>query len=424
MRYLQADELPAAARDLSASCPAVRVDDLGTDDLAGRMPLLTVGDGPLQVAVKGNAHADEPAGTVTCFELARWLATTAEGQRLADRATFHLLPSANPDGLRRNTAWMNGETPDPVTWMGTVYRDPPAEDREFGYGETPEQAAHPECAAWHRYLAELPALHGYVSLHSMAFAGGAWFLAMLDDVARRQPLLDDLARAATHAGLPLHDEDRGGRKGFTRLGPGFCSAPTREGMAAFFRAAGAPEATSWLKLNSMQVAQRLHGTPVALVSELPQWWTPRLADLRPVQRSRAALDRAVGACLLRSLDELDAALAEAEESVAKAEAVERREHRAAVAQSLIALADDWGDRPSTARDELAADLQALRVAAENAALGLRLSPGDAARWEARLSCRVAALWGLGRFRPLPLSAQVALQQTMVRALAAHLLEEA
>jgi len=422
MRYLQAQELPGAAQALAAECRAVRVDDLGTGRLTGRMPLLRVGDGPIQIALKGNAHADEPAGTVTCFELARWLATAPDGQRLAGQATFHLLPSANPDGLARNAEWMVGETPDPVTWMQTVHRDPPAEDREFGYGDTPEQATHPECAAWHGYLASLPALHGYVSLHSMAFAGGAWFLAMLDDLDRRQPLLAALAQAAADAGLPLHDEDRGGRKGFSRIQPGFCSAPTRDGMAAFFRAAGTPAAADWLKLNSMQVVQRLHGTPVALVSELPQWYHPRLADLRPVERPRAELDLAVGACLLRSLDELDSLLDEARDGAAWAEAIERREHRAAVAQSLINLAGDWGDRRSTARDEMAADLQALRVTAENAALGLRLasSPAERRRWQARLECRVAALWALGRFQPLRLSAQVALQQTMVLKLVEHL----
>ncbi len=423
MRYLLADELAEAARALAAEHPAVRVDDLGPGHLAGRMPVLVVGHGPLELAVMGNALADEPAGTVTCFQLARWLASTPAGRRLAARATFHLLPSANPDGLARNADWLRGETPDPVSWMRTVYRDTPAEDREFGYGDSPALAAHPECAAWHGYLSSLPALHGYVSLHSMAFAGGAWFLVMLDDLARRQPLLDALAQAAAAAGLPLHDEDRGGRKGFTRLAPGFCAAPTRAGMAEFFRAAGTPEAAAWLQLNSMQVAQRLHATPVALVSELPQWWTPRLADLRPVKRRRAALDRAVGECLQRSLDELDALLAETADGPDKAEAVERREHRAATAAALIALADGWQDRPSTARDELAADLQALRVSAENAALGVRLSRGasERGRWLARLECRVAALWAWGRFRPLRLSTQVELQQTMVVRLAEHLL---
>ena len=425
MRYLFADELPAKASELARECPAVEVTDIGAGALAGRMPVLRVGSGPVVIAVKGNAHADEPAGTVTCFELARWMASESVGQEWSDRITLHLIPSANPLGLERNHGWMASASPDLAIWLREVHRDPPAEDREFGYGDTPEQAAHPENAAWHRYLADLPRLDGYVSLHSMAFAGGAWFLAMLDDLERRQPLLGSLATVARAAGLPLHDEDRGGRKGFTRIAPGFCSAPTREGMAAFFKAAGDPEAASWLKLNSMQVAQRLHGTPVALVSELPQWWAADLADMTPLDRSRADVDRSIGQRVAATVPELDAILASAEAGTEHLAATERRDHRLAAAQSLQRLADDWRDCPAASRDAVAGDVHVLRASAENAVLGLRLAttPSAGERWQSELRERAEELAARLPWQALPLSSQVAIQRQMVMALAAHLTGE-
>lgn len=410
MRHLLPDDIAFEARRLGALGLAA-VEALGEGPPAERLWVLRIGRGERHIAVKANAHADEPAGTVTCFRLVAQLADS----EVLERFTFHLLPSANPLGLERNRGWLGSTEPDLLTWFRAVRRDPPAEDREFGYGERPELAAHRECAWWHGYLDRLPRLDGYVSLHSMAFAGGAWFLVMLDDLARWTPLLDALAAGARTAGLPLHDEDRGGRKGFCRLRPGFCTAPTREAMAAFFGSAGRP---ARLGLNSMQVVRLRHGTPVALVSELPQWWDPRLADMTPTQERRADLDRRLAERLAETVAELTAL--DASEAGATAE------HRSAAAAALGATAEQWGERPALRRDQTFADLQVLCARAQNAAIALRAADaaGDvSSTWVAALTERVAAITERFTLRALPLSEQVALQVAMVLTLADHLTAE-
>lgn len=406
-RYLLPHDIAGIARGLAARGAV----DL--QPLRAGLQVLRAGSGPVTIAVKANAHADEPAGCVTCLRFAAWLQDDPAGRELAQQVTFHLLPTANPRGLQRNAGWLGSGEPDLLAWCREVRRDPPAEDREFGYGETPDQTMHPECAAWHRYLAGLDRLDGYVSLHSMAFSGGAWFLVMLDDLERRRGLLDSLARVGQASGLPLHDEDRGGRKGFNRIEPGFCTAPTSEAMAEFFRHSGEPGAATWLTLNSMQVAQRLHRTPVALVSELPQWWSPALSDTTPVEQLRSHLEQALGCALTGSCAELG--------GIDSDEAREVSLHRQSAAESLYNLAGEWGDRPAWRRDEVAATLSRRLAMAQNAAIALRAKP--APDIEQRLVSRVLELRQTCDLQPFSLSDQVAAQQGLLVALAEHLLTE-
>jgi hypothetical protein len=355
--YLLPADVDYACARLAAAVP----ERLEAVPIGAGLTVLRLGHGPCQVAVKANAHADEPSGTVS-------LVAFAEQAAAWDSATFaafdrefslHLLPTVNPAGLGRNAGWLTSPAPSLRQWFLHVERDLPSEDREFGYGPTPAQAAHPECAAWQAYLEALPSLSGYLSLHSMAFSGGALMLVMADD-----PLVvgERVLRSLTDLRWPLHDEDRGGRKGFWRLGRGLWTAPTQEEMAAFLSRGG--QAKPWLALNSMQVARARHGTPVCLVSELPQWWSERLADRGPGSgRTRAAVDRATAEGLERAAAEL----ASLGESVAG-----EVEHRLAAARGLAAAAADWGGRAATDGDEARGAQLVARAEVATAAAALRL----------------------------------------------------
>ncbi len=427
MGHLLPDDVEALATDLARrSDEGLQVHFAGLSAEGRALIVLRVGTGTTHLAVKGNAHADEPAGTVTCCQLARWLLDHDEGRALARRVTCHFLPTANPDGLERNRAWLTGDG-SLLTWLRHVRRDPPPEDREFGYGPTPEEAAHPENRAWHAYLAQLPRLDGYVSLHSMAFAGGAWFLAMLDSVERRRPLLAALEAVAAESGLPLHDEDRGGRKGFHRIAPGFCTAPTSEEMASYFAAGGVGGAERWLRLNSMQVARRLHGTPVALVSELPQWWDPALADMTATAARRREVDLETGRRLEETVAALERDLAAAGLDQEAPEPRHEREHRLASARALQRLAAQWGERPAARRDQVAGELAVRRAEAANAAVMIRLAEQagrEASGWVDKLAELATVIAAEFALTPLPLAEQVRLQRAMVTVLAGHLLEAA
>ncbi|MCC7495728.1 MAG: hypothetical protein IT204_25480 [Fimbriimonadaceae bacterium] len=393
--YLLPDQIVAAAAEL-AQRPGCRVTWLRAD-----LPVLTVGHGRWVVAVQGNAHADEPSGPVS---LLAWARRVLAEPALAAGATWHLLPCANPHGLARNAGWLGSDPPDPLLWALHAQRDPPAQDREFGYGDTPAEAAHEECGRWHQYLDALPTVDGYLSLHSMAFAGGAWFLGLFDDLARRAPLRAALLAAAAARGLPPHDEDRGGRKGFNRIGPGWCSAPTREGMHAFF--AHDPAQAAELHRNSLEVVRRRHATPVCLVSELPQWWDPALADLTPVAPTRAAVDQELGTALQAVAAEWHAAGANAAEV----------RHLEAVGAGLLAAAAQWGAQPATRRDLAQARLTVGRARLQGLVAAWR--QGHLERPAVAAAERAwRREWAL---RPLALATQVALQQRMVEEVVRHL----
>ncbi len=413
LHYLLPDDVAWRTQVLAIECDA-EVTAIAEGELRPWLRVLRLGHGPLQIAIVGNAHADEPAGTVAIMALAEDLALGGPLSALGEQATFHLLPTLNPLGLLRNRDWLLSPAPALGDYLRLARRDAPDQDREFGYGDQPDQAAHPECAAWHAYLDSLPRLDGYVSLHSMAFSGGALFLGGFDDIGRWLPLRVKLSEDVIYRlAKPLHDEDRGGRKGFEYLAPGWWTTPTREAMNAFLANGGddAPQ----LRLNSMQVAQARHRVPVALVSELPQYCIEALSDQAPSNLTRAEVDERCGRALAETAEEL-AAICE-----------HQAEHRLAQARGLLANAASWGDREANVGYALAGRLSVYRarVANEAAALqldrerGQRPTPIRVQRFRERVDELVR------RFEPQPwtLGEQVRAQLVMVQRLVEYLVRE-
>ena len=80
-------------------------------------------------------------------------------------------------------------------------------------------------------------------------------------------------RAADSAGLPLHDQDRRGDKGFRYAGPGFWATPEGEAMRQHFMDAGDPETAAWFRRSSMGEAMRTSPgeSPLCVVTELPMF---------------------------------------------------------------------------------------------------------------------------------------------------------
>jgi len=67
LSYVTAEALSDACEKLSDLAPAMTLDHIG-DSREGRpICAFTMGDGPIGISVKGNAHADEPAGVVTAL---------------------------------------------------------------------------------------------------------------------------------------------------------------------------------------------------------------------------------------------------------------------------------------------------------------------------------------------------------------------
>jgi hypothetical protein len=244
---------------------------------------ITLGARGRPVSITAGAHSDEPLGPMTAMLFAEWLVSSGDGRALLSHHTFRICPQVNPDGAERNSAWF-AEPLDPLAYFRGVARELPGDDVEFGYprdiGPDALENARPENIAVARFLARGGPCALHASLHTMAYAEGAWFLIGRDWAERTARLRERLAAAALELGFPLHDIERHGEKGFHRIANGFCTTPTSTAMRDHFLAQGDPDTASRFRPSSMEFVQSLGGAPLVMVSELPMF-TIRGDEPRP-----------------------------------------------------------------------------------------------------------------------------------------------
>lgn len=222
------------------------------------------GAGEKPVSIVAGSHADEPAGPMTAQALP--LLLHAHFPEVLERFRFHVIPQINPDGAERNRPWFH-DPPDFETYAQHAIREQPGDDIEFGFAD--EAGARPENRAVARYLKRHAPFAAHFSLHGMGFAEGAWFLLCREWVERCGPVMDALESLCQCVGMPLHDIDRQGEKGFTRIRPGFATTPTSTAMRAFFEQRGDPETAAKFLPSSMEYVAALGGGPLCAVSEIP-----------------------------------------------------------------------------------------------------------------------------------------------------------
>jgi hypothetical protein len=102
------DQLGVRAAELVARHPDdARLRRVGTSRAGAPMWLLSVGHGSRQALVVAGPHANEPVGGATVLRLAE---RTLADPRLTEGAdaTWNLLLCLDPDGSRRNEAWLSG----------------------------------------------------------------------------------------------------------------------------------------------------------------------------------------------------------------------------------------------------------------------------------------------------------------------------
>lgn len=241
-----------------------------------------LGRGPARVSVIAGCHADEPVGPRFARSLVAYLSEGKDRDAWLDRATWWIVPDANPDGAAANAAWIRsiGDAADLDAYLRHVVRELPGDDVEFGFPRSPtDGGARPETRAIHAWWSDddTPfAMHA--SLHGMAFAGGPWFLLDPAWVERSAPLRRTLSGLAAELGYALHDVERHGDKGFVRIERGFCTRPRASAMAAHFHAAGDPESAARFRPGSFEVVREWGGDPLTIVSELPLFVTPGVGD--------------------------------------------------------------------------------------------------------------------------------------------------
>ncbi|MCX4588451.1 M14 family zinc carboxypeptidase [Streptomyces sp. NBC_01549] len=108
LRYPTVDELGARAAALVARRPVdARLRRVGTSRAGTPLWLLSVGHGGRQALVVAGPHANEPVGGATALRLAERALADPRLCEGAD-ATWNLLLCLDPDGARRNEAWLSG----------------------------------------------------------------------------------------------------------------------------------------------------------------------------------------------------------------------------------------------------------------------------------------------------------------------------
>jgi hypothetical protein len=230
---------------------------------------LRIGRGTKHVSLIAGAHADEPVGPVTLLQLCRWLTASKHAEEMLEAFTFYVCPHVNPDGAHRNSSWTSrtGLTID--EYLKGSMREEPGDDMEFGFPSEHGHALRPENRAVADFLRPWGPYVFHASLHGMAIAEGAWFLINRENVEATAALRRDLASAAAALDLPLHDWDRHGEKGFTRIEVGFSTTPTGAAMREHFTRLNETAMAALFLLSSMEFVAALGGAPLCMVSEVP-----------------------------------------------------------------------------------------------------------------------------------------------------------
>lgn len=231
------------------------------------------GRGALRVSLLGGCHADEPVGPALLRRLARLLGNLPGDAPALEAAEWWILPHANPDGEAANRGWQEpgAERYDLVRYLREVRRESPGDDVEFGFPRGPEDGrCRPENRAIHRWWRTAGGpFHLHASLHGMAVGMGPWFLLEESWADRTRRLRERCRRRARALGYRVHDEDRGGEKGFRRIGRGFSTRPDSRAMQEHFLSRGDEETASRFRPSSMEAVRSLGGDVLTVVPEMP-----------------------------------------------------------------------------------------------------------------------------------------------------------
>jgi hypothetical protein len=225
-----------------------------------------VGAGDRVVAVTAGAHADEPAGTVTCLHVVRNLLENSAFEGLLSGFKFLLHPMLDPDGAALNYRWASEAFSYRDYLLHNYRNNSPAEDCEHGIPVSPEQGLRPELAFFTRNVDRFRgSIAVYITLHTTHRTGGSIFaVSSHEDGSGRVRALTQLCE---RFGVPVMDLDLHGEKGIETIAPGFIVAPPMVKLAERFK--DHPEIISQIKMPTYEYVQHHCGARFSLISELP-----------------------------------------------------------------------------------------------------------------------------------------------------------
>ncbi len=238
--------------------------ELGPSEEGAMLYGAVVGTGPTTVSLIAGNHADEPVGPATLRSfLVNGLARRDKMEPWLRRFQFVVVPHTNPDGETRNRGWIEA-WPDLEAYLREVVREKPGRDLEYGFPDMRPENAHVSA-----FLREHGPFDLHASLHGMSAGEGAMLLINRPWTFRTQSLRDEFVAAAAAKGLPMHDHNRKGEKGFFWIEPGFQTTPRGDAMRTYFWAQGDSAMAGRFHDSSMEFVDSLGGDPLSLVTELP-----------------------------------------------------------------------------------------------------------------------------------------------------------
>ncbi|OUC87833.1 M14 family zinc carboxypeptidase [Streptosporangium minutum] len=333
--HAELDELAAAHPDL------VKLRRIGTSRLGEPLRVATIGSGPHDAVIIGGPHPNEPIGSLTVSSLLRQLVEDAS-LREDFGYRWHLIPCVDPDGARLNEGWYV-RPGDRRAYVEHFYRPAEADQVEWTFPLTGEDyffdRTLPETEALMRLMDEVKPAFVY-SLHNGELQGAFYYLSK-DEPA----LAARLAAIATAQGLPLH------------MGPPEVPSAVSIGPAAYRTPRGSELAATYgTGGGSVDYADRFDA--LHLVTELPYWADPRVADETPT-------DQEYGEVIKAGLDAQRALIAELAQSMSavRADLTVRSPFRLALQDFLDThdeFISEWESFPGTDRPATVAEVVGSR----------------------------------------------------------------
>ena len=238
------------------------------------------GKGDLIISLIGGCHADEPVGPILLKKLVNYLAGLPHGHELLTGYYWSIVPHTNPDGEAINKAWYEEQAIcyDLFEYLKYSKRELPGDDIEFGFPISPKV---PPLRIENKVVHDFWKSQGkifdvHASLHGMGRAYGPWFLIDANWAARSAYLQDECTLASKQLGYhELHDMDRNGEKGFTRISKGFCTRPDAGAMREYFIEKGDHHQAGLFHASSMESIRAFGGDCLTLVTEMPLFLLPK-----------------------------------------------------------------------------------------------------------------------------------------------------
>jgi hypothetical protein len=300
------DALWARFAELEAQHPElVSSRRIATSRLGEPIRVYTIAGGPRSNIIVGGVHPNEPIGSWTAIQLAEDLLADAALRDALD-ATWHIIPTIDPDGLRLNEGWFD-DPGDRRHYARNFYRPAPDEQVEWTFPNAYKRAyfdrVMPETLGLMLLIDEVkPDL--LVSLHNGEMGGVYYYLSRPG-----ADLQDLLTRLPGSLGLPLAIGEPESPY-LTEYGPAIFGMGDISQAYDYLEALGIDPVSHIGGTSSAEWAGR-HGA-LSLVAELPYWSHPDADDT-------TELTETYGQLVKRTADDLVAAGRHLEETLAAAE---------------------------------------------------------------------------------------------------------